>query len=325
MQKWKSDIHTFVGKTFDASYGVNMNKYPVLSLFSKENINSPVWEMRDTGDYSLMQEYDGVNLSGVDESRGFISIIKPKEYSLYEDITMKRAKLDKLGESKKVGQKLARSAVLTKLKLALDIFSNAFDAKVLGSDGVSWANSKHPLASSGDENPGDALKRKSIADKSKGTYSNFLKKEFSIESIGEAQTLGSKILAPNESPTGLTYDLVLVSPELEVEAKKIFGVGSKYKPELNPNGTANNQANPVSDLRYVVCGAGNWGLQGKQWALCDSTAIRDVLKEIVISEPMIKQTQLDNPLINREVAYMDLGYGFGDARPIIFCDPEKDL
>lgn len=95
-------------------------------------------------------------------------MITPVEYTLSIPVGYKEAKVDKMGETKKVGTKLGDSMALTVYLHVLRMFANAWntDGKHNGGDGVSWANAAHPVASRGSSG------RTFVADTDAGTYSN---------------------------------------------------------------------------------------------------------------------------------------------------------
>lgn len=108
-------------------------------------------------------------------------------------------------------------------------------------------------------------------------------------------------------------DTLLVSQELEETAKKICGENAKLYP-----GEVDN-VNPVQhEINYIVVSGGADGLRGKQWALCDKKIMKEVVKIIYNTKPMVLQNELDNPLIDQYTAYADFAMGWGDARQCIF-------
>ena len=112
-------------------------------------------------------------------------------------------------------------------------------------------------------------------------------------------------------------DTVLISPELEEKAKKIFGPEAKLTPEKDPESDING-ANPVYGMKYIVVGGGNDGFTGDQWAVCDRNLMQELFNIVYITKPTVIQSELDNPLIDKHTAYVDFGVGWGDARQIIF-------
>ena len=82
-----------------------------------------------------------------------------------------------------------------------------------------------------------------------------------------------------------------------------------------------NAANPVYGMKYMVVGGGGIGLTGKKWAIADSMLLPEILKLVYITEPTVLVANQTNPLLTDYIGYVDFGFGFGDARPIIFSDP----
>ena len=249
-QAWKTDLYKFVGKSFDFAYANRLNK--LLAIMGEENSNSVDFELTGTGGYGELREYTG-ELNKGDMKRGFKTIITPGEFSLTIPVGYKQAKIDKTGECKKVGKRLGDSAAMTVYTHALRMFGNAFNADYAGGDGKAWAATDHPCASKGSQG------RKYIADPEAGTYSNLIKKALSVDAITEAQTVGGKLLTPDGLPFLADYNTLLVSPDLEAEAKKICGDGAKLRPTGNPADDT-NAANPLFDLHYMVIGGGALGL-----------------------------------------------------------------
>lgn len=312
LKNWKTDNYKFVGKAFDFAYANRLNK--MLLILGEVNSNSIDYELSGTGGYGEMQRYDGQNLNQVQMSRGFNRIIRPEEFTSTVSIGRKQAKVDKMGECRKVGKRLGDSAAMTVYLHALRMFGNAFNAAYTGGDGVCWANAAHPVASKGSEG------RTYIVDPDAGTYSNLITKALSVANINEAQVLGGKMMTPDGLPLAANFNLLLVSPDLEAEAKKICGDGGKLRPVRNPADDT-NAANPLYDLNYMVVGGGNLGLTGKQWALCDRELMKEICKIVYITRPEVIHHDTDNPLIDTFTGYVDFGVGWGDARQIIFSNP----
>ena len=312
MTAWKTDNYKFVGKSFDFSYANRLNK--LLSIIGTANSNSVDYELTGGGGYGEMPVYDGNNLNEGTKKRGFKTIITPVEFSLSESVGYKQAKIDKTGECRRVGTMLGNSAAMTVYVHGLRMFSGAFNASVTGGDGVSWANAKHPVASKGSQG------RKFIPDPESGTYSNLIKTELSVKAITDAQSLAGRFTTPDGLPFLADMSLLLVSPELEAEAKKICGDNGKFRPKQNPADNT-NAANPLADLQYMVIGGGSDGFTAKQWAICDPALMREMVKLVYITKPTVMQSALDNPLKDLYTGYVDFGVGWGDARQIIFSNP----
>lgn len=312
IKSWKTDNYKFVGKAFDFAYANRLNK--LLPILGEVNSNSIDYELTGAGGYGELQPYDGTNLNQAQMQRGFKTIITPEEYTSTVPIGYKQAKVDKLGECSKVGKRLGDSAAMTVYLHALRMFAGAFDPNKLGGDGQPWASAAHPVASKG------SVGRRYIIDQEAGTYSNLINKTLNVSNISAAQVLGGKMVTPDGLPLAADFNLLLVSPDLEAEAKKICGDGGKLRPTRNPENDT-NAANPLYDLQYMVVGGGGTGLIGKQWAICDKELMKEICKIIYITRPKVLHHDSDNPLIDMFTAYEDFGIGWGDARQIIFSNP----
>jgi hypothetical protein len=309
---WKADNYKFVGAAFDYAYKNRINKF--LSIVGTVKAKSIDYELTGSGGFGEMPAYDGSNLNEIHQRRGFKTIITPAEYAGTEIIGYKQAKVDKSGECAKVGRKLGDSAAMTVYLHLLRMFGNAFNADCKGGDGMAWASASHPNASKGSSG------RTYVADPDAGTYSNLVTSALSVSAITTAQAQGSRFTTPDGLPLAADFNLLLVSPELEAEAKKICGENAKYRPLHNPADNT-NAANPVADLQYMVIGGGADGFTKKQWAICDPVLMKEIVKLVYITEPNVFQNQLDNPLKDAYTAYVDFGCGWGDARQIIFSNP----
>ena len=309
---WKSDNYKFVGKAFDYAYANRLNK--LLAILGVASANSIDYELVSSGGYGEMPAYDGDNINEGVKKRGFKTIITPEEFSLSESVGYKQAKIDKSGECSRVGKMLGNSAAMTVYMHALRMFANAFSAQHTGGDGKPWAAVDHPCASNGSQS------RQFIVDPDSGTYSNLITEELSVSAITAAQSMAGRMTTPDGLPLLADMNLLLVSPELEAKAKEICGENGKFRPLRNPD-KDNNAANPVADLQYLVIGGGNDGFTAKQWAICDPVLMREVVKLVYVTRPTVMQTALDNPLKDLYTGYVDFGCGWGDARQIIFSNP----
>ena len=310
---WKGDNYKFVGKAFQASYDNRINKFKM--IMGEVNSKSIDYEMNGTGGYGELAPYDGSNLNIGEQKRGFRTIITPQEFTKSIPVGYKAAKVDKLGETKKVGSKLGDSAAMTVYLHVLRMFKGAYNSKLLGGDGQPWASTKHPNASMMDQG------RRRIPDSNSGTYSNLITDELNVDAITKAQSMAGRYLTPDGLPFLCQMDCVLVSPELEATAKKLFGENNKLRP-LRYQDDNSNAANPIyDDMTYMVVGGGDDGFKGKQWALCDRTLMKELVNIVYITKPMVMNSDLDNPLIDMYTAYVDFACGWGDARQIIFSNP----
>lgn len=301
MYTWPQDLYPLVRKRFDLRYGNRMDIISQLcEVITQDSVD---YRFEGVGGYGEIPEYDGANIASADQKRGFITTITPKEHALKVTMSFKKAKVDKSGECEKVGTRLADSAYMTVLNEFYRLFGDAFTK--IGSDGVAWASDKHRINSQTDE-----------------TFSNIIHSNLSVAAITSAQTKASTFVTPDGLPFAGNFDLLLVSPELEPKAKEICGANSRLIPEKNPDADAPfNAANPIYGMKYMVVGGGGVGLTGKKWALADSMLMPEILKLVYITEPTVLLSTQTNPLITDYIGYVDFGFGFGDARPIIFSDP----
>ena len=122
---WKTDNYKFVGKAFDFAYADRLNK--LSPIVGEVNAKSIDYELTGSGGYGEMAEYDGSNLNTGSMKRGFKTVITPVEYTLSIPVGYKQAKIDKMGETKKVGSKLGDSAALTVYLHLLRMFANAWN------------------------------------------------------------------------------------------------------------------------------------------------------------------------------------------------------
>lgn len=311
---WKGDNYKFVGKAFDFAYADRMNK--LLPVLGEVNSKSIDYAIAGTGGFGELAPYDGTNLVLGSQKRGFKTIITPEEFSLSVQVPYKAAKVDKSGETKRVGSRLGDAASMTVYLHALRMFAHAFDPKYVGGDGKPWAAADHPVASMRDEN------RRYIPDPDSGSYSNLISEKLSVEALTKAQSAANRFVTPDGLPFLSDFDTVLVSPELEPVAKKLFGENSKLRPVRNPNDNS-NAANPVYDMGYIVIGGGRDGFSENQWAVCDRRLMKQMVNLVYITRPEVVQTELDNPLIDQFTAYADFGTGWGDSRQIIFSNGGK--
>ena len=304
-QNWKTDNYTFVGKAFDVAYADRLNKLsPVVGEVNAKSID---YELTGSGGYGELAQYTGILNEG-SLKRAFKTILTPEEFSLSIPVGYKQAKIDKMGETKKVGTKLGDSAAMTVYLHVLRMFNNAFnaDGNHDGGDGKPWAATDHPVASKGSSG------RKFVVDTDAGTYSNLISSALSVSAITTAQSMANRFITPDGLPFLCEMDTLLVSPELEATAKQICG----DKAKLYPGQTGD--VNPVSDLQYIVVGGGKDGFGPSAWAICDRRLMKELVNLVYNTRPMVLQSQLDNPLVDMYTAYVDFAVGWGYARQIIF-------
>ena len=309
---WKTDNYKFVGKAFDFAYADRLNKLsPVIGEVNAKSID---YELTGSGGYGELARYDGKNLNEGSLHRGFKTILRPDEFTKSVPVGYKAAKIDKMGETRKVGAKLGDSAAMTVYLHVLRMFAHAWDPNYVGGDGVAWASASHPVASKGSSG------RTFVADADAGTYSNVSTDAFSVAAITAAQARANRFVTPDGMPFLCDFDTVLISPELEEKAKKMFGENARLMPEKDPF-TSDNGANPVYGMQYIVMGGGADGFKATQWAVCDRRLMKELVNIVYNTRPKVLQSMLDNPLIDMYTAYVDFACGWGDARQIIFGDP----
>ena len=309
---WKNDLYPLIDKVFDYEY---RNRIGALrKIVSEVDSRSAEYRVEGMGGYGELPEYTG-ELHNMDQRRGFVTVIRPVQKAGSIDIDYKYAKIDKSGEARSAGRRAAYSAAMSVYMGVLRMFGSAFNAEVLGGDGKPWAATDHPIASDHDE------EGVAIADAEAGTYSNLITEELSVSAITNANIMANRFVTPDAlGPRMADRGILLVSPELEGKAREICGPQAKMSPQLNPD-NANNAANPVCGMQYMVIGGGDVGFTAKQWAVADASLLRECAKVIYISRPTVIRAALDNPLIARVVPYVDFGVGWTDARPIIFSNP----
>lgn len=308
MLGWKTDNYKFVGKAFDMRYANRINT--LAPLLGTKTTNSVDYELTGAGGFGEMQPYDGENVNKGSLKRGFKTIITPGEFSTSIPVGYKEAKIDKSGECRKVGTRLADSASMTVYMHVLRCFGGAWDPNAVGGDGKPWASAAHPVASRG------SVGRRFIVDEDAGSYSNVMSDALSVSAITAAQSMANRFITPDGLPFLCEMDTLLVGPELEATAKKLCGDDARLDPESAAHG-----ANPVHGLKYIVVGGGEDGFTKKQWAVCDRRLMKELFMLVYITKPQVLQSQLDNPLIDMYTAYADFGIGWGDARQIIFSNP----
>ena len=304
---WKTDLYPYIGKAFEVAYAERMNKLsPIIGEVT--NKNTVDYELTGSGGYGEPQVYDGLNLNMGTLLRAFKTRITPQEYNLTATVGYKEAKIEKMGITRKVGRSLGDGMAMKVYMECLRMFGGAFDSTKVGGDGVCWANAAHPVAADSSEQASRSHKAKSEA----GTFSNLITDVLSVSAITAAQSKANRFVTPDGMPFLCDMDTLLVSPELEAEAKKICGEDAKLYPDQS------DHVNPCRDMQYIVIGGGNVGFTATQWAVCDRRLMKEIVNIVYNTKPMVLQNKLDNPLITQFLSYSDFGVGWGDARQIIF-------
>ncbi|MHC1696127.1 MAG: hypothetical protein AB9835_12840 [Eubacteriales bacterium] len=294
------DIYPLVKKRFDLRYASRMDVIgEVCDIIDQDSVD---YRFEGVGGYGELPVYGGTAIQKADQKRAFITTITPVEHAVSVDVSHKKLKSDISGEAKRIGTRLADSAYMTVLNSFYRLFQNAYADK--GADGVSWAADSHPVN----------------CEAGCPTFSNLLAEELSVASITKAQTQASRYITPDGLPFAGCFDLLLVSPELEPKAKEICGPNARLSPERNPD-TDGNGANPLYGMKYIVIGGGGVGFSSGQWAVADQLQLKEVLKLVYITRPTVMTEQKHGSLITQYIGYTDFGFGYGDARPIVFSNP----
>ncbi len=296
---WSDDMYPIVKKSFDERYNSRISLLANIAGVVKQD--ELTYKFEGLGGYGELPEYSSSGLTRSAGTKGFITTVTPTERALALPVEYKNAKLDLVGEANKVGTRLADSAYMTVLSAFYRMFGNAFSTK--GADGVTWASKVHPV-----NNEAEA-----------DNFSNIMSADLSVSAICQAQKQASGFTTSDGLPFVCDFDLLLVSPGLEETARSICGKNAELSPLVNPETGVG--ANPVHGMNYVVVGAGKLGFQDKQWAVADRSLLSEVFKLVYITEPGVLISPRENPLVTDYIAYIDFAFGFGDARPIIFCDP----
>ena len=71
----------------------------------------------------------------------------------------------------------------------------------------------------------------------------------------------------------------------------------------------------------MVIGGASTKFAATEWAVADSSLLREVFKLVYITEPTVLVSPRENPLVCDYIAYVDFAFGISDARPIIFAKP----
>jgi hypothetical protein len=290
---WRDAMFPIVTKWFDDR------------LAKRTDIISSVIGVDDTKRYSFdeygigglgeIPDYDGSNITEMSQKKGFKTTYTTAEKAGKYSVGYKAAKFDMSGEAKKAGKHMADALAMTSLMMFYRLFTNGFNASFTGADGLPLFSAAHKVNSVDSD-----------------TYSNLLTDAFAISAITKAQTNARRFVTYDGLPFMSQFDLCLVSPELEPKAKEFFGKEAKLLPE-GPN----NDANPVYGMKYFVID----GFTAKQWAVADSELLKDYVKMVYGTRPMVIDQKSPNPLIAEYIGYMDLTLGWSDSKCIIGSNP----
>ena len=306
---WGTDLYKFVGKTFTVTSEQFRQKRNIFNLFGEITTTSAFYDLACGGDFGELPAFDG-SKNNINPYRGFRTILAPKEYAGAYDIHYKQWINDMTGEVKKAGKQLGTAAQMKIWLETLRLFSRAYSSSYTGGDGKAWAATDHPNASKGTT----AGARTYEADSTKGTYSNLITTELSEAGITEAKKQASRFVTPAANPWLGNYDTLLVSPELEWKA---YGLVKA----MNTPDSAENAANTVANMKVVVVGGGNEGFSEDQWAICDSSLMKDLCAIVYNTKPEVSEGTNWSKYIKTMVGYASFDVAWGDARQIIFSNP----
>jgi hypothetical protein len=291
---WADDMYPIVLKRFQDRLDKRTDL--IKSVIGYESLKtSNQYADEGMGGYGYVPDYNGTTITELNQKRGFKTIYTPREKAAKATVTYKYAKVDQSGEAKKAGTKMADALAMTQVRDFYNLFANGFNASIVGADGVCLFSAAHKV------NNVDA-----------DTFSNTATDIFSISAITKAQTAAQRFKTFDGLEFDCDFNLCLIAPELEPKAKEYFGKEAKLIPD-----SAENGANPVEGMAYVVIK----GFSAKQWAVADKMLLKDYLKMVEITAPMVIPNKPDNPLIQEYVGYMDYVMGWSDARCIYGFNP----
>jgi hypothetical protein len=295
---WPDDMYPIIFERFQDRLDKRSNIIKQTIGYVKMKANSSnQYAEEGMGGYGYVPDYDGTTITELTQKRGFKTVYTPKEKAAKISVAQKMAQTDESGEAARVGNKLADSLAMTQLRDFYNLFANGWNAGIVGADGYPLFSASHPINGNGSAD---------------GTFSNTGTSAFSISAITAAQTTAQRF----KTFDGLDFDcdlnFCLIAPELEPKAKEFFGADAKLIPE-----SAENGANPVGGMQYVVVK----GFSAKQWAVADKLLLKDYIKMIELTSPIVYPPIKVQQLIQEYVGYMDYVYGWSDSRAIIGQNP----
>jgi len=293
---WADDMYPIVLKRFQDRLDKKFSMIKETIGFESLKTSNQFAE-EGIGGYGYLSKYNGTTIPEMNQKRGYKSVYTPEERVGKATVQYKYAKIDQSGEAKKAGSKMANSISITVVRDFYNLFAKGWDSTVLMSGGDS-----QPLFSASHKvNNVDA-----------DTFSNTGTSLFTIAAITAMQTAVQRWKTFDGADFDCDFDLVGIAPELEPKAKEFFGKEAKLIPE-----SAENGANPVYGMKYIVIK----GLTAKQWFGADSSLLKDYLKMVEITAPMVIPNKPDNPLIQEYIGYADYTFGWSDARAIYGQNP----
>ena len=292
---WADDMYPIVLKRFQDRLE---NKFSLIkSTIGYEKLKaSNQYAEEGIGGYGYLSKYNGTTIPEMNQKRGFKSIYTPEERVGKATVQYKYAKVDQSGEANKAGSKMANSISITVVRDFYNLFANGFNPAFVGADSKALFATDHPI---NNETGAD-------------TFNNLGTDTFSVSAITRAQTAVQRWKTFDGADFDCDFNFVLIAPELEPKAKEFFGKEARLIPE-----SAENGANPVAGTRYVVIK----GFSAKQWAIADDSLLKDYVKMVEITAPMVIPNKPDNPLVQEYIGYADYTFGWSDARAIYGFNP----
>lgn len=291
---WADDMYPIVLERFQDRLDKRQNM--IKSTIGYKSLKtSNQYADEGMGGYGYVPDYNGSTITELNQKRGFKTVYTPQEKAAKATASYKYAKIDQSGEAAKVANKMADSLAMTQLRDFYNLFARGWNTSYVGADSQPLFSASHKV------NSVDA-----------DTFSNTGTSLFSISAITTSQTAAQRFKTFDGLDFDCDFNLCLIAPELEPKAKEFFGANAKLIPE-----SAENGANPVEGMKYVVIK----GFTAKQWAVADSILLKDYLKMVEITAPMVMKNTPDNPLIQEFIGYMDYVMGWSDARAIFGHNP----
>jgi hypothetical protein len=290
---WRDAMFPLVTKWFDDRLAKRTDV--ISSVIGVDDTKRYSFDEYGIGGLGEIPDYDGNNITELTQKKGFKTTYTTAEKAGKYTVHYKAAKFDMSGEAKKAGKHMADALAMTSLMMFYRLFANGFNSVYTGADGQPLFSASHKV------NSVDA-----------DTYSNLLTDTFAISAITKAQTNARRFVTYDGLPFMSKMDLCLVSPELEPKAREYFGKEAKLLPD-----SPNNNANPVYEMKYFVID----GFSAKQWAVADSELLKDYVKMVYGTRPMVIDQKSPNPLIAEYIGYMDLTLGWSDPKCIIGSNP----
>jgi hypothetical protein len=290
---WRDNLFPVVTKWFDDRLAKRAGV--IEKVIGIEDTKRYSFDEMGLGGFGEMPKYNGTEIAEMNRSKGFKTTYVTQEFAGKAQIQFKFNKFDLSGESKRVGGLLAQACGLTQMMDFYRLFSNGFTAGYVGGDGKSLFATDHPISA---ENA--------------STYSNSGTTAFAIAAITATQAAVMRWVAYDGLPFLADFDLLLVSPELEPLCRQYFGANAK----LLPGGDYNDN-NPVYDMKYAVIKT----FTAKQWAIGDSMMMKEFIKLVHGTRPMVIPQKATNPLIQEFVGYMDYTIGWSEPKVIYGHNP----